>query len=318
MRFRLFPVYYATDADATGGSGGEAAQGTVDPTQGTGIPQGQGEPQGTGFNWGLFPNVPEDRRGELEPHLRTVQGHVTKLEQQLAPVRPLLEAGYNPNQIQGLVRFAQDFGQNPMGAWLNMAQHLQQAGVLHNDLDLETVARVAAGESIEDDGSETQMQGLEGLPPQVSQTIQGLQQQIQEQQRMLQELTDSRQQEQVQAQQRTQQAMLQRTLGNMREALQAEKYPGDLATDDRLVSAIYQARGDAQRAVRTLIDERSAMLKGFTQANQEAQPGGQLRVTGTPPGPQQTPRRNGDSWDKARAGATQFLKQNNEARAQGT
>ena len=65
---------------------------------------GGGESKGSEgqFNWELFPDVPEDQRALLEPHLRNVQGHVTKMEQQYSPYKDLVEAKADPAEVKAL------------------------------------------------------------------------------------------------------------------------------------------------------------------------------------------------------------------------
>lgn len=105
--------------------------------------QGDQQPKPSGF-WGRFPTVPEDQRAVLEPHLKTVQGYITRLEQNyMAPFK-----GYTPQQVQGLAQFAKAFDANPLQTFLTIAHQLQSNGVIHADLDLEILAAVASGREI--------------------------------------------------------------------------------------------------------------------------------------------------------------------------
>src|SRR3982751_1011007 len=70
------------DTISSGSQGAPAENGTAQP--------GQGQPQqgGTGLDWGMYPNVPEEHRALLEPTLREqIQPYVTRLEQQYAPFK---------------------------------------------------------------------------------------------------------------------------------------------------------------------------------------------------------------------------------------
>src|SRR6476619_110244 len=81
----LHPILHYESVDTTQ----SAAQGTP-PSNGTAPAQGQGQPQqgGTGLDWGMFPNVPEEHRPLLEPTIREqIQPYITRLEQQYAPFK---------------------------------------------------------------------------------------------------------------------------------------------------------------------------------------------------------------------------------------
>jgi hypothetical protein len=113
---------------------------TPPPSTGQAAPtpqeQGQQTQQRESGFWGRFPTVPEDQRAALEPHLKQVQGYVTRLEQTyVAPFK-----GYTPQQVQGLAQFAKAFDTNPLQTFLGIAAQLQQAGTIHEDLDLEALA----------------------------------------------------------------------------------------------------------------------------------------------------------------------------------
>src|SRR5438270_119915 len=79
------------------------------------------------FNWGLFPNVPENQRELLQPHLRGVLGHVTQLEQQYAPYKGLMDA-VTPDQVQNLVTFLANYSSDPLATWMGLGQSLHEDG----------------------------------------------------------------------------------------------------------------------------------------------------------------------------------------------
>src|SRR5438445_10841560 len=100
------------EASGTSTGQGAPAQGTA----ATGAPAGgqgqvQGQPTADGFNWGLFPDVPETQRELLEPHLKNIQGHVTRMEQQYAPYKGLMDAVPGA-QAGALVHFLHGYAQN--------------------------------------------------------------------------------------------------------------------------------------------------------------------------------------------------------------
>lgn len=307
----LFPVVF----EANGAGGGPAGAPNAQPVGATGEPQpaaaGQGQPdpnQGN-FNWGLFPDVPEDQRGALEPHLRNVQGHVTRVEQQLAPFKPFVDAGYTPQQVQGLAMFADHFSQDPAGAWLAMAKQLQADGVIDNDLDLDEVARIASGTPAQQQQGQPQMQGVD---PQLAQYIQGLEQKVAG---LEQRLSGSEEQQQNAVSQR----LLNNALSTMQQELKKDGWTDDMLGDTkRLARYIAFAGGNLQQALADAKADRSAHLKGFTQETQQVKPGELEVANGGPKAPAQPRTRDSDSWGKSREGAAQFLRNQNRATAQGT
>src|SRR4051794_27036558 len=114
------PIYYREVPEPAGGGGASAGQGTPQPiVQPTG--QGAGEQESTADSlWGFFPDVPVEQREVLAPHLKNIQGHVTRLEQQLAPYKPFVNAGYTPEMVNGLASFATSFDRDPLQAWIEL------------------------------------------------------------------------------------------------------------------------------------------------------------------------------------------------------
>jgi hypothetical protein len=120
---------------------------STEQATGNGTEQGQEQTQTQDGFWGRFPTVPEDQREALEPHLKSVQAYVTRLEQTYkAPFQ-----GYTPQQVQGLAKFAQAFDSNPLGSFVAIAADLQKRGVIHEDLDIRALAAVIQGQEPPDD-----------------------------------------------------------------------------------------------------------------------------------------------------------------------
>lgn len=309
----LIPGFYFEYADPAGSGGAATGQGVSDPTgaqpsgQGTGQPT---EPTADQF-WGLFPTVPEEQRSLLEPHLKNVQGHVTKLEQQYAPFKPFLEAGYTPDQVGGLMNFARSFDADPLQAWMELGQMLQGGDqpLISQDLDFEILAKIARGEELEEDPGQPQMMPEQNgaLPPELVQYIQGLEAKVNQ-------LEQGFTQQQNQAREAAQNRLLQQQFGTMRETLKNGGFPDDALTDEALRSALITANGNVQAAIKFLTDQRSAILKSFTNSSG---PEDLDLPNGAPPTPPKPTREPRDGFEAARAGATNYLKRQNRAAAQG-
>lgn len=301
------------DPGSAGGAG-PAQPGTVPPGD-----QGQ---QGNEAFWNAFPNVPQEHRALLEPHLRQAMGHVTQLEQQLAPLRPLIESGVDPQNLQGLVAFSQNFDRDPLQVWLDMGQMLQkQAGqngrtVVDPEVDLEYLAALARGEDPE---AGQVPGGPPGAPgPQGDQTTDGwsprelaLYQAVQELQGQVGQLTTGFQQDQTQRQEQVYNQLHQKQLGKMRAALVSAGYEEDQLGDEVLNAHVLTARGDFARATQQLVDHRTSILRGLaTTRTQEPEPTN--LPNGGPPSPgRQKPRQGGDPFKDGRRNAEARLKRLN-------
>lgn len=304
IRRILIPFLYCETPDlGSGGAGGAVAPGAVQ--SGTVVP-GQGTtPAGDSSQfWGLFPNIPEDQRGVLEPHLRHVQSEVGRLQEGQAAFK-----GLDPQQVQGLVQFDTRFQSDPLGTWMDMAKMMQEAGALHADLDLETLLAVAKGEEVVD---ESEGSLIEGLDPAIAQHIQQLQARLDQ--------FEQRDQQRTVAQQtQVQDRLLETQKGKMKAHLVKAGYPEDLLTDQKLIASIIAHRGQVSSATQSMIDERSALLKGFVQ--QKTEPSAELEVrNGGPQSPAQprvSSRDANDPFAKARERATSRLRRSNSAEAQG-
>lgn len=296
----------------SGVPGAPPAQGAPPPAAqppASGQGEGGGQPTGDGsFNWGLFPNVPEEQRTLLEPHLRDSLGHVTRLEQQYAPFKPMLDSGMSAEQAQGLVQFAQNLAADPLQVWLGLGAELQQNKVLHEDLDLEEVTKAARGEPVE------------ATPPEPGATPEGEQPWQGELQSMRQMIEDDRRQRQEEAQRRTdavQDQLLDRHVTGIKTQLKEAGVQGvDEGNYDRLiVASIITNGGDPQKALGEMLGFRNQSLQDFTEQKQTGKPG--LEMPRGAPKTTEKKATDRDVFDTANRGAESFLKSQNESAAQG-
>lgn len=299
------PATPSGDTSATPPSTGQATTDT--PEQGRQPTQRQ-----DGF-WGRFPTVPEDQREALEPHLKSVQAYVTRLEQATSPIR---ELGYTPQQVQGLATFAKSFDSNPLGTFLTMAQQLQASGVIHEDLDLRALAAVIQGQDLPEEES-TEGQPLDvpaedpwAEAPPWAQELRAKQQQ-EEQQR----------QEQARAQQEAREdAVLNGSIQTIKSALEADKWPAEYLNNKELekdlIARFIVHGGSHERVLNELRSLRTTLLQGIVQPEPDPV---QLH-RGVPGNGSATSRRArqrpGDSFAQASAGAEQHLRAANRAAQQ--
>lgn len=307
MGYRMEAVPGAPPAVAQGGEG-----------QGQGAGGGDVQPKGggEGFNWGLFPDVPEAERPLLEPHLKNVQGHVTKLEQDHAPWKALAEAGVDPQAIQSLVAFDQNFSQDPFGTWLALAENMQKEGVLSDELDLSVVKAIQEGK---DAGGEGAGGPDNGQPGEGEQIPSWAQQMMQENEELKQRL-DGREQSEA-AQQRAQQ--LQTALGQMKSQLTEAGYTEENLPDDNALTGLLIAhQGDVAKVIASLTGLREGVLKGLTTNGKEPddpESGGE--GPDMPKGAPSVAKRTGGrsrAFAKANQGAQQMLEAKQRAEAQGS
>lgn len=300
----LFPILYLIDP-ADGGSGGGAPAAPAPGAQ----PNGQGDPaqQGGDF-WSMFPNVPEEHRPTLEPHLRHTQAEITRLQQQQAQYRPIVDSGYQPQQLQGLINFDQRYQQQPMQVWLDMASALQQAGVIGEDLDLEAVQSIAAGQDVPDDSGDPAQQGE--IPPAVQAYIQRLEAKVNQ-------IEGGIQQQTQRSQEMVQDNLLRTQHNRMRMELQQAGYDPEYLTTERLNSFLLTHRGQVNAAIEDLKTMRNQVLQGFTNNRQPTPPLESRNGGPQAPKPAVSVRDQNDPWAKARVGATNRLKRANRDAAQG-
>lgn len=296
---RLAVLLYETpDLPSGGGAGASGGTAVADG-------QGQSSQNEAGFRQ-YFPNVPDEHWALIEPHIGQVEAHTTQLQQQMAPFKQLVDAGYTPETLQGLVNFDRQFNDAPLNTWLQLGTTLQQQNLLDKDVDLEYLAAIASGQD-PDDGSafgvnpeaESNGQPQDAQTQQLLGTIQALQDKVNQLESGLQD-QDRTRQEQIQDR------VLETRMGQMREALTKGGWPEELITDDALTAQVIAHRGDFQAATKAMLDQRSALLKGFASSRNTTPP-----PTDLPNGPPPTTPRDelpyrdrGDSWK----GATQQAK----------
>jgi hypothetical protein len=313
-RMGFVPVYYETPGVTSGGQGG-APIGTIQPPAG-GQGGNGGDPtaQQGDFNWGLFPDVPEEQRPLLQPHLRGVLGHVTRVEEQFSPFRPLMQAGITqPEVVNGLLNFAQSFDQDPVSTWVELGQNLQQSGAISDDIDFEQVQAIIDGTAVDDEVPQGTVEGLpEGVDPNspMGQLLIQQMAQIQELTGRLEELSEGIQQERTQQQTVREERLLREITRGMRASLTEAGFSDEMVTDQLLNSALIAHRGDHEAALHTLTGIRDGSVR---RALQDARTG--PRPLDLPRGspPTGVRPRPTESFAKARMGAQQFL---NQARAQ--
>jgi hypothetical protein len=278
---------------ATPGQGAPAA-GVQAPAGAQGAPQGQptaaGKGDGATFNWGNFPDVPAEQRELLEPHLRNVQGHVTRMEQQYAPYQGLLQA-VQPDQVENLVGFLNGYSNDPVATIVGIAQQLQQEGQL-------TAEHLAALTGQQAQAPQTPAQpGQEEMPPWAQELQQKLGAFEQQQQ--------AQQQAQIEAEQGQ---MLEQAKAGIRGQLATAGITEELVTDEMIVASIIANDGDEQAAANMLSQMRQNFLGAFANGKTGGPPApnvqGEVKAPAKAGG-----RRRGDGFDDAKVGAKQYLEQ---------
>lgn len=279
----------------------EATQGAIAQ------PTGQGESTGADGFWGNFPDVPEEQRPLLEPHLKNVQGHVTKLEQQYSPFKQIADAGYTPEDLQGLISFSQNFDNNPLAMWLQLGQSLQQQGVLHQDLDFDTIQAIADGSYVDPDGTVEggELPVGEGVDPAVA-----------ELQQRLQQLEAEREQEKITAQQAAENQALEQALDKITTTLTSAGFDESLVSEEMLVGALISHRGDADKVIQQLTGLREGVLKGHV-AQQTKEKADVNMPNGVPKAPSKLNEKPGDQFRGASQAAEQYLRSAQTEAAQG-
>lgn len=253
-------VYYAA-IDPGGGGGGIGGQPAGAPTP-TPQPGSQGQGQGGGFREQFFQGVPDEVWGQVEPHVRNVQGHLTQLEQRYAPFK-----GYRDDDLQGLAAFSSRFNSDPVGQWILMAKGMQDAGVLNQDLDLQHLAAL-----VKDELDDQAAGG--GMPPNSQQPPQGdmppwAQQLLQR----LDRLEGGVNKFQTSHQQQVEDAVLKRQVASMKSAMKQGGIPDGAFSDEAILAAYIAHRGNSQAAAKSFVDARNTLLKGFVQDPNAQRPG---------------------------------------------
>jgi hypothetical protein len=283
---------------AGSGAGGQGAAGTG--AQGAGASQGNGTGQGTptatatadGF-WGNFPDVPEAQREILAPHLKTIEGHVTQMQQRMAPYQGVMDK-VEADQVQNLIGFLDAYNSNPAATVLGLLQQEFQSG----NITAEQLAELTG-----------QQPGQQAQPGQ--QEGQGQQEEMpawaRQMQQQLAQYQEREQQEEAARVEQEQAQTLQTAQTNIRGQLDTQGIPAELVTDEMITAAIIANNGDEAAAANMFAALRDGFLGNFTQSR--TAPGTQPRVNGQLPKPPAKGQRKGDGFDEARTGAKQFLEQ---------
>jgi hypothetical protein len=253
----------------------------------------------------MFPDVPEEQRPLLEPHLKNVQGHVTQLEQQFAPWKTLADQGVDPNELPALLGFNQRFGQAPVDTWLALAMNMQEQGVIPAHVDLEALAEAVEAEGDYggeegEEGEEYEYGEGEEVPPYVAE----LQDEIEQ-------LRTSSAQERAERERRVSDQLFNRALDNMKSQLRDAGVADEgMPSDQFLASAMITAQGDPSKALQMVTDFRNASMKGLARKSN----GRDLDMPkGAPKSPEKEEPR--DSMAAASAAAQQMLAQRNREAA---
>jgi hypothetical protein len=285
---------------------------TPPPSTGQAAPtpqeQGQQTQQRESGFWGRFPTVPEDQRAALEPHLKQVQGYVTRLEQTyVAPFK-----GYTPQQVQGLAQFAKAFDTNPLQTFLGIAAQLQQAGTIHEDLDLEALAAVVQGQDPPDlDDPNIPVDDGQGDPwesaPAWALELRA-QQQAQEQQQQQTARTQAEAREN---------AVLDHSVKSIRTKLTEAGFPEGAVSDKDIIARFIVHNGKAEAVLNDLSQLRTTLLQGAIPNPPDDTvdlPHGVPRTGRS--SLQQRAKGSKDPFAKASAAAEQFVATSNRRNAQ--
>lgn len=290
--FAPLPIIAGGDDVAAEAAGAGQDASTPSPGQGGSGESAKGE---GGFNWGNFPDVPEEQRALLEPHLKNVQGHVTKLEEQYAPFKQLPQ-GMTPETLQGYSQLDQEFAKDPIGTWVRMGQTMQESGDLSDELDFEALQSILNGEEDKpsDATAEPGTDGEQDIDPRLAAALEKIDQ-----------LEGRFSQEDQAKQQAEQDKLLDENLSGMRTKLTEAGIDAELLTDELLIGQLMATRGDADKATQTISGFREGSLKGFTEKARQEKTGKDLKLpNGTPKAPEKS---RGDSWGDAKAGAKHML-----------
>lgn len=284
----------AAPADNGQGSGAPVAGA---PAQGT-AQGGTQTPSESSFDWNLYPGIPEDQREALEPHLKKTQGHVTQLEQRLAPFKAYLEADGGSEALQGLIAFDQAFTADPMATW----QQLTQTMISDGALTPEALQSLQFG----DQGSEEEDVEAEG--EEVNPDIAALTKRMDDR-----DEADQQRQEEFKA--KVSEELLNRQVTRISDTLTKEM--GLQVTDENredvnrtVVAHIIAAGGNPEKALGSM----KALIQSSRQAlENEKDPKEPAMPNGVPPVNGQTQRAPRNSFDAATQGAKQFMERNRQA-----
>lgn len=292
MGLRMKAVPGAGPAVADAPAGGDQGAGGGGGTPGAG--------GGGGFDWGNFPDVPEEHRALLEPHLKKVQGHVTQLEQSSAPFKELASAGLDADTVKGIIALNNSFDKDPVGTWVSMGREMQQRGLMPDTLEIDAVADILAGKEAEEPAAE----GAEG-EDEVPEYAQRLEQRLNERDEADRK-RDQEQQAQAQEQQLTQ------AVENITAQLKEAGLTDEAIAKINIMGPIIANKGDPDAALQEIIGFREEVLKGLTDKQTDtSKEDGDVTLTdkGVPPVPDSGLRGRGSSkgFAEANKSAKQFL-----------
>lgn len=290
-----------TDSTATATGQGAPTAGVQPAAAGQGGAQGQPTAGSNGdgqFNWGLFPDVPEAQRELVEPHLRNMQGRVTKVEQQYAPYKGLVDV-VQPDQVENLIGFLNGYSSDPVATTLGMVQQAVQEGTITAEQLQELMGPTTSPQK--------------GAQPDQEEQVPAWAQQLQ--QRLDQQ--DQKAQQEAEAAQEAELAqIMDQAKTNIRAQLTQGSIPENIVTDQMIVAAVIANDGDEQAAANMFSSMRDGFLGEFTNGKTT---GGQApTVNGKiPDTPKPSKGRKGDGFAEAKTGAKQFLQQQANMAASG-
>lgn len=265
------------------------------PDTGTGTANGSITPDSSSsFNWELFPDVPEDQRGLLEPHLKKTQAHVTRLEQQIAPFKDILGSEEGIQGLQGLLAFDEAFTNDPKGVWTDLTRNMIETGALTPDV-LQSF-EFDQGDEAGDDGD-----------GEVDPILTDLQRRLDER-----DEADARSKQQLQEQ--VSQELLSRQVnaisGKLAEAGLEVNDDNREAINDSIVAHIIVAKGNPTKALELMM----GTIQGSRRAlEQSKEPKVAPMPNGAPPTNKQPQPRGRNGFDHASQGARQFLEKQAKA-----
>lgn len=305
------PAVAPPPAAAPQGQGGQSQSQPGATGQGQGGQQGTGGQQQGGDFWGMFPNVPEAQRELLQPHLTNIQGHVTQLEQRMAPYKGFMDS-VPGDQVQGVQQFLQNWSADPLATWKGMAQSLVENGLIKSPgFSAEALESLINGQN----PGFAPAQGVAQAAPgeQIPDWAQQMQTQLQTYQQQ-----EQQRQQQAEAQQNEQ--ILNEAHTGMREQLVAAGFSPEIVqgfTPQQLSAAIITNNGDVAQAVTSIVGMRDSLVGGFVQQNgQGARPATVTGDLNTPKSKVGKGRGTKDQFRQASLGAEQMLRQGAVANAQ--
>jgi hypothetical protein len=219
------------------------------------------------------------------------------MEQRHAPYQSLMQA-VQPNDVQDLVTFLQNYNQNPLDTWLGLGQALHEAGHIENpQFSVDSVrGLVQAPQSAPD--------------PTMPEWAQSLQQRLDALSQDSEQRNQTEQQRQAEQQAAEQQQMLAEAHSTIAETLKNAGIPDGLVTPEMMTGALVANRGDVNLAAQSFAGLKEGLLKNWVETNSTG-PKPPTVNGGMPTAPQGGLKpKSGDGFRAASRGAEQFLRQN--------